>query len=202
MALSATCLWESVNDLKPWLGLSAAVDVAHDAMLEMRANAVTEEVERETGRIYVSRSITETLSGTGTAMMALRAYPNVVISSFTRDGVAVSSSDYILDADAGLLTHKYTAWGRPTDLANVWGTSPGLYSITYTAGYARASLPASVLQVAVDLLRARYLTWGNSSDVFSYQAQAGGGTIQPVSDWISIRKQLDALRYEYRVGVA
>lgn len=201
MALSATCLWASLNDLKPWVKLSPAVDVSDDVVLTQLAEAVTLELERETGRIFVSRSFTETLSGTGTSMMALRAYPNVAISAFTRDGVAVPSSDYVLDADAGLLTHKYTAWGRPTDLANVWGTSPGLYSITYTAGYARASLPANVVQLGIDLLRARYLTWSNSADVFSYQAQAGGGTVQPMSDWTSIRKQIDTLRYEYRVGV-
>ena len=192
MALSATCLWESVNDLKPWLGLSAAVDVAHDTMLEARANAVTEELERETGRVYVSRAITETLDGTGTPFLLLNGYPNVVISAFTYNSVAVEATTYALNATTGIVTRK----------SGVWTEAPGLYSITYTAGYARASLPALVLQVGIDLLRARYLTWGNSSDVFSYQAQAGGGTIQPVSDWISIRKQLDALRYEYRVGVA
>ena len=46
MALSATCLWASLNDLKPWLNF-AATDVQHDAMLEVWANAVTEQVERE-----------------------------------------------------------------------------------------------------------------------------------------------------------
>lgn len=191
MALSTTCLWASLDDLKPWLGLTAT-DVAHDAMLEQRANAVTEELERETGRIYVSRSITERPDGLGRAVLALRGYPNVSIAAFTRDGEAVSSDDYVLDADAGLIWRK----------AGAWDSAVGLYSVTYTAGYARASLPALVLQVGVDLLRARYLTWGNNADVFSYQAQAGGGVIQPVADWVSIRKQLNLLKYEYRVGVA
>lgn len=191
-----------MDDLKPWLGLTAS-DVAHDAMLEQRANAVTEELERETGRIYISRSITERLDGLGTAVLALRGYPNVSISSFTRDGEAVSSDDYVLDADAGLIWRKAGAWGRPvTDRLNAWESAVGLYSVTYTAGYARAALPALVLQVGVDLLRARYLTWGNNADVFQYQAQAGGGVIQPVADWVSIRKQLDLLRYQHRVGVA
>lgn len=191
MALSATCLWASVNDLKPWLGLSAQMDVAHDAMLEARANAVTEEIERETGRIFVTRSFTEVLDGTGTSELCLRGYPAVVVSAFTLNGTAVAATDYTLDADAGILKHETGVWTKGT----------GNYSITYTAGYARASVPASVVLLGVELLRARYLTWSNNADVFSYQAQAGGGTVQPMSDWVSIRKQIDALKHEIRVRV-
>ena len=192
MALSATCLWASVNELKPWLGMSAHQDVAHDEMLEVRANAVTEELERETGRIFVTRSFTETLDGPGTPLLLLKGYPTVVISAFTYDGVAVEATTYALNATAGIVTRK----------SGVWTAGAGAYVLTYTAGYARASVPANVLLLGIELLRARYLTWSANADVFSYQAQAGGGTVQPMSDWISIRKQIDALRYEHRWGVA
>ena len=57
MALSATCLWSALSDVKPWLKL-AATDVAHDAVLEGLCNAVTEEIEQATGRIYLTRTIT------------------------------------------------------------------------------------------------------------------------------------------------
>ena len=192
MALSATCLWASVNDLKPWLGLSPAVDVDHDVMLEARAEAVTQELERETGRIFVTRSLTETLDGPNTPLLLLKGYPTVVISAFTCNSVAVEATTYSLNATAGIVTRK----------SGVWATGAGAYVLTYTAGYARASVPANVLLLGIELLRARYLTWSNNADVFSYQAQAGGGSVQPMSDWISIRKQIDALRYEYRWGVA
>lgn len=190
MALSSTCLWASLADLKPWLGFSAS-DVAHDAMLEARANAVTEEIERETGRVWVSRSITETLHGTGTALLYLRAYP-VSALTLTCDGVAVDAADYVLDAEAGILTRK----------AGVWTKGVGNYAAAYTAGYARASLPASVVMLGVDLLRAKYLTWGTGSDVFPSQQINGVGSFSPSVDWIGIRKRIDALRYAVRVPVA
>ncbi len=190
MPLSSTCLWASLDELKPWLGLTAS-DVAHDAMLEQRANEVTEELERETGRIYVSRTITETLHGTGTALLYLRAYP-VSALTLTCDGVAVDAADYVLDAEAGILTRK----------AGVWTKGVGNYAAAYTAGYARAALPASVVMLGVDLLRAKYLGWGTNTDVFQQQGFGAGQTLQPMTDWISIRKRIDALRYEVRVPVA
>lgn len=190
MALSATCLWASLDDLKPWLNFSAA-DVQHDAMLEVRANAVTEEIERETGRIYVSRSVAETLDGPGHALLWLRGYPVTAIGSLTVDGVAVSSDDYVLDADGGCLKRKSGNWAK--GIGNV--------AITYTAGYARAALPASVLTLGVELLRARYLAWSSNGDAFQ-SVQMGGTTLTPLVDWVSIRKQLDALRHEHRVVVA
>ena len=74
-------------------------------------------------------------------------------------------------------------------------------SVTYTAGYTRTSAElADVKLLAIDLLRARYLTWGNNADVYSYQAQAGGGTVQPMSDWISIRKKMESIAKGVRVG--
>lgn len=188
MALAATCLWASLTDLKPWLSL-AATDVAHDAMLEVRANAVTEEIERETGRVFVSRSITQTLDGPGGPLLYLRGYPVTAVSSFTLDGDAVSSEDYVLDADAGILKRE----------SGVWTAGVGNYVITYTAGYARASLPSSVLTLGAELLRARYLTWSANGDAFQ-SVQMGGTTLTPLTDWVSIRKQIDALRHEFRVG--
>lgn len=190
MALSATCLWASLADIRPHLRFTA-MDVADDPVLEVRANEVTEELERETGRVFVSRSITETLHGTGTALLYLRAYP-VSSLTLTCDGVAVASSDYVLDAEAGLLTRK----------SGVWTAGVGNYAAAYTAGYARASLPASVVMLGIDVLRAKYLNWGTNADVFQQQGFAGQQTLQPMTDWVSIRKRLDALRHEYRVGVA
>lgn len=191
MALSTTCLWSSLDVVRPYLRLRAT-DVGDDEILTLLAESVSEELERETGRIFVTRTIMETLDGPGTPILRLRGYPSVVITSFTEDGVAVDSSSYVLDATGGLICRK----------TGSWGTGQGQYAVTYTAGYARSALPELVLQVAGDLLRARYLSWSTNADVFSYQAQAGGGVVQPFADWVSIRKQLLTLRYEHRVGVA
>jgi hypothetical protein len=192
MALAATCLWGSLDEIRPWLNLPDPG--GHDAMLVVRANSVTEELERETGRVFVSRSLTQTLDGTGTAVMALRGYPVTAISAFTLNGVAVPTDDYVLDSEAGLIKRASTyGW---------WAAGVGNYSITYTAGYARTALPASVLTLGIELLRARYLSWNSNSDVYQSVSFQGGGTLSPLTDWVSIRKQIDALRHEYRVVMA
>lgn len=190
MALSPTCLWATVAELKPWLTFGPQ-DVAHDAMLETRANAVTEEIERETGRIYVSRSVVDTIDGPGHGLLYLTGYPVTALTSITVDGTAVDADDYVLDAAAGIVKKK----------SGVWARGVGNHVATYTAGYARASLPASVLTLGIDLLRARYLTWSSNADVYQ-SVQMGGTSLAPQADWISIRKQIDALRCEHRVGVA
>ena len=190
MDLSATCLWADLNELKPWLTFAPS-DVNHDEMLKVRANAVTEELERETGRIFVTRSLFETLDGPGHALLYLRGYPVTAIASLAVDGVAVAVDDYVLDAQAGILTRKSGCW--PKGIGNI--------AAGYTAGYARANLPASVLTLGAELLRARYLTWSSNADVYQ-SVQMGGTSLSPQADWISIRKQIDALRCEHRVGVA
>jgi len=189
MALSATCLWATVADLKPWLSF-ASTDVQHDALLERLAGSVTEELEKRTDRIYVSRSITETLDGKGSSELWLRGYPVTAISTFTVDGVAVDAADYVLVAEAGILKRK----------TGVWATGVGNYAITYVAGYARASLPDLVVTLGAKLLKLRYRSWSADTDVFNAVQFGGGQSIQPFSDWASIKDELDLLRYEFRVG--
>lgn len=193
MALSETCLWASLNDLKPYVRLTA-FDVDHDDMLALRAEAVTQELERETGRIFVSRTITgERHTGTGGTRLELRYYPVTSIASLTEDEVAVDSDDYVLDGARGVLTRL----GGQT-----WSTlAAGNIRCTYVAGYARddATL-ADVKLLAIELLRARYLTWGTGSDVFPSQQINGVGSFSPSADWISIRKKLESLATAVRVG--
>lgn len=193
MALSDTCLWASVDELKPWLGLSTAVDVAHDTMLETRAEAVTQEIERETGRIFVTRTITgEVHSGRGGCRLELRYYPVTSIAALTEDGVAVDSDEYSLDSATGVITLLNGRTWSTLDVKNI--------SCTYVAGYARASADlADVKLLAIELFRARYLGWSTNADVFQ-QASIGGTTLQPLSDWISIRKKLESLATAVRVG--
>jgi uncharacterized phiE125 gp8 family phage protein len=191
MALSDTCLWAALTDIKPWLPIHAT-DAAHDTVLEALANAVTEQIERETGRIYLTRTITsETQSGDGTPLLLLRRYPVTSITTLTENGEAVASTAYWLESNAGILT-KYDGL--------TWSTEDvGNIVCTYVAGYARASIPASVLSLGIDLLRARYLTWSSNTDVYQ-SIQLGATNLSPLVDWVNIRKQIDALRYEYRVA--
>lgn len=193
MALSATCLWASVDELKPYVRFTPGVDVDHDQMLELRAEAVTQELERETGRIFVTRTITNEIhTGTGSRRLELRYYPVTAITTLTVDGAAVDSADYSLDSATGVITLLNGDTWSTLDVKNI--------SCTYVAGYARTAADlADVKLLAIELFRARYLGWSTNLDVFQ-QASMGGTTLQPLADWISIRKKLDSLATAVRVG--
>lgn len=192
MALATTCLWASLADVKPWLKL-AVTDVQHDTVLDALCNAITEELEQATSRIFITRSITETLDGTGTSQMHLIGYPVTAVSSFTNEGTAVPTADYHLDSAAGILK-------RDSDVS-VWEAGTANYAITYTAGYARASLPARVVQTGLELLRHRYADWAAGADTVTALSM-GGQSYTPRSTWpYQVRDAIDALRHEYRVAV-
>lgn len=192
MALSDTCLWASLDALKPWLKLSPAADVSDDVVLTQLAESVTEEFERLTGRVWVSRAISETLHGSGTRLLTLRAYPVASpLTTFTQDGTAVDASTYVLDAAGGLI------WRT----SGVWTAGIGNFAVGYTAGYARASLPASVLQLAAEMLRWRYTDWTANADHVSTLTAYGSQYI-PRSSWpYHVKDGIDALRYEHRIVV-
>lgn len=188
MALSATCLWATVGEIKPWLRLEPT-DVAHDDMLALRAESVTNELERETGRIFVSRAVTEVRNGHGRRRLELHRYPVTAITSITLDEEVLSTDDYSLESEPGIVTLVTGVWTE--DVANV--------TVVYTAGYARASVPSEVQELALDLLKIKYATWGTNTDTYS-SVGIGGTTLQPAGDWVNIRKRIDAIRTAIRLG--
>lgn len=193
MAIAASCLWASVDDVKPWLRLTTA-DVRSDAVLEQLANAVSEDLERLTGRVFVTRTISDRFDSRRRPRFALRGYPVTAVSAFTIDGVAVDPTLYTLDSECGIVTLYGGAWLSATGVDDVL--------ITYTAGYERADLPASVLQAACELLAFTYQTW--SAGLSNMQsAQIGGASLSPAGamPW-SLKDKIESLRLAYRVGVA
>ena len=193
MAIDATCLWASVDDVKPWLRLLPS-DVKADGVLEQLANAATAELERLTGRVFVSRSITDRFDSRRRARFPLRGYPVTAIDTFTIDGVAVDASLYSLDSEAGVLTLRAGAWWSSTGVDDV--------VVTYTAGYARASVPAGVLQAGVELLAFTYQQWASGLANLS-SAQLGGASFSPAGamPW-ALKDRIESLRLEVRAGLA
>lgn len=199
MALSATCLWDDLSALKPWLRLVVS-QVEHDQVLEQLANSVTEELERWTARVFVSRAISETFDSTeqigaqrGCAVrrFVLRGYPVTTspLTTFTIDGVAVDADDYVLDASAGIVR-----------LLRTYGSETGLGDVVagYTGGYARASLPATVLQLGAEMVAFRYSDWCAGANA-AQSVQFGPVQYVPRSSWpYHIKDGLDALRVEVR----
>lgn len=190
MALSAHCLWASVGDLKPLLGLHPA-DVGDDVTLEQIAEAVTADLERETGRVFVARALTDRIVGDGRPALVLRGYPVDSITTITEDDVAVASTEYRLDVATGLLWRESGVWRRDAVIV-----------VQYVAGYARTAVPSDVLALGVDLVRAYVLARKLNLDVLNYQSQAGYSAISASTDWALLRRRIEALRYEARIRVA
>lgn len=194
MALAATCLWASLNEIKPWLRLNAD-DVRDDAVLEVLANSVTEEIERITARVWVSRAITERFDSKGRTQFVLHGYPITTnpLTTFTVDGTAVETDAYTIDTASGIVT--FTGGPRSSSV----GTDNVV--ITYTAGYARASLPATVVQLGIEMLAIRYQDWNAGANAAA-AIQIGSQTYTPRSSWsYHILDGLNDLRREVRGGV-
>lgn len=192
MALSSTGLWSSLLEVKPYLRLAYA-DVSHDAVLETLCNAVSEEIELATNRIYVTRTVSsERHSGDGTTRLVLKYYPVTSVTSITQDSTTVDTSYYWLDGDAGVVWRDTGTWTED---------DPGNILVTYVAGYARASIPALVTQTALELLRHRYTDWSAGADTTSQMAM-GGTLYQPRSTWpYQVKDAIERLRRQYRAGV-
>lgn len=202
MALAATCLWATLDDVKPWLRLVPA-QVDHDAVLEQIANSVTEELERMTDRVFVTRAISETFDSTETLgarkgapvwRFVLRGYPVTTspLTTFTIDGVAVDADDYVLDAARGEV-RLLRAYGSATGIGDA--------VMGYTAGYSRSTLQDTVRQVGAEMVAHRYQDWCAGANA-AQSVQFGSVQYVPRSAWpYHIKDAITALRHEVRGGV-
>lgn len=187
-ALKATAIF-TLQSLKDWVKVPEA-ETQHDDVLGDVGNFVTDEIERLTDRIYVSRLTTQIFNGDGcTARKELWHYPVQTVSSFLIDGVVVPGTDYVVDLPYGVLWLKNRVFTYGTQ--NV--------SVTYTAGYALVDVPSDASQVAREMAKIVYDQW-NSNVIAMNQISIGPATAIVRPDWpLHVKQALEALRREVRV---
>lgn len=118
-----------------------------DALLTLIADRVSEDLERETGKVFKKRAaLVDVLDGQGTRMVATTRVPVLSVSEVAVDDVAVATTLYTVHGATGMIRLK-DGWIFPRDLGNV--------QVTYDAGYEDADLPADAIGTALDV--ARYL---------------------------------------------
>lgn len=127
-----------------------------DAVLVQLADAVSERIESSTGRVFVSRSLTDVLNGDGTQRIALRYMPVQSITSLTikdsPDSTPVAytnGTDFDVDNTTGLI--RFRNGCVPRGFQNV--------TVTYVAGWAEqggAALPADVYQAGLDYVKVEW----------------------------------------------
>lgn len=118
-----------------------------DGRYAAMADAATAEIEQLVDVPFVKRSITETFSGDDKIAHALKNAPIVSIDSFTIDGSAVASADYVLDEEFGVVT--FTSGTFTLGVKNV--------VVTYTAGFDvqdGPALPSDIVRAGLDLAKA------------------------------------------------
>lgn len=144
----ATTLF-SLATLKTWITVGAGVNT-DDARLVIAADAASEEIETETGRVFVKRSITTTVNGLGKSGQAFPDNrPIVSVDAFTVDGTAQDPTSYVYDAKTGIF--QFTGGGFNTGIGNV--------VLTTTTGFDvqdGLSLPRDVYRAGLDLAKAIY----------------------------------------------
>lgn len=139
----------SLARLRTYLGITD-VSGSKDEELAIIGDAASEEIEQETGRVFVKRTATETYNGDGNSVLFVRR-PIVSISSLTVDGNAlVLNTDYKFDARLGAI-YRLNGNGFTQDVQNI--------SITYVYGYDVQdgdALPNDVYRAGLDLAKARW----------------------------------------------
>lgn len=187
MALASTCLFADLDELKPWLKIPAST-TQFDAILEDLANAVTEEIEAKTGRVFVQRTVTERVHGDGTARAQLTYFPVAVpITSFTVEGEDLTDEEYVLDAQRGtvVLLDGY-----------LFPRSLGALAVEYTAGYPRATVPARVKRLAREMVKIWFDEWQVGA-IATSSVSVGASTMVLKPGWpYHVREALDDLKRE------
>lgn len=152
MATKATTMF-SLDAVKAYLAVTGA---GSDDLLTRVADAASERVEAYTSRLFVTRSVTEVVDGTGRSSLRLRHFPVVAVQevklryslldAWTSVDVAIET---VLDPRGGLL--YLTGLHFPK--------GPLSTTVTYTAGFGAqdaATLPADVVQAGLELAKYIY----------------------------------------------
>jgi uncharacterized phiE125 gp8 family phage protein len=180
----------TMEQLRRWLRVS---DTSFDATLEEIGNAVTDEIERLTNRLYVQRTVSEIRDGDGGRRLELRRYPVSAVTSFTVDDAAVAAADYDLDKEGGviwLLNGKRLTRGE----RNV--------KVTYTAGYVLADVPAEVTRVAREMAKVIWDEW-QAGVISAASVNVGPASYVVRPGWpYHVMAALEGLRREVRAQAA
>lgn len=148
----ATTLW-GLASVKSYIGIN---DSALDLVVTQIADAVSERIESETNRVFVTRAVSETHDGDGSRRVWLRRFPVVSVASLSavlRLGDTPTSYTYLTDYDINLLTGELRM--RTSALNRGWQN----VTAAYTAGFGAqdaATLPADVVQAGLDWVKVLY----------------------------------------------
>lgn len=133
----------------------------------------------------LQETVTETLRFVSDTDLVLGRRHNVVITSVTVDGVALSSGDYVVDSEAGVLFR-------------ICNDQPGYWLadkivVVYQAGFAADAIPGDLQQAAVELMRLSWLDRTRNPSLKSERTEIIGVEVLQRDYWVgSIPGQVNA----------
>lgn len=136
----------SLYEAKIGLNLASSTDAALDEQLELLIEWSSSEIAAMCNRVFAQETVVETFQSIGSwnNRTYLSRYPVKTISAITEDGVTLTTDDYTLDKETGLLIRSDSYWSTPI-------------SVSYTGGYSLPNdAPRALRQAAVLMAREAY----------------------------------------------
>lgn len=142
----------SLNSFKDWMKVKNPASDEDDRFVRA-VDAASEEIEKQTARIFVTRTLTETVNGTGQAALILKYAPISDASAVTltvNGTTLVNGTDFYVDTELGAI-----------EMLNRGSLTRGQRNVvvTYPAGFDKQdgpALPADVVRACLDLAKAIY----------------------------------------------
>ncbi len=129
----------TLEAVKEELGIDAG-DASNDNYLVRLVNSVSDAIERYCDRHFEKASLTEKVAGQGSQRVLLSRTPILSVTSVTLSGSVLASSDYEVEAEAGMLFRAsgwpWSAMRRPDIVQDQYpGSETRNIEVAYTGGY-------------------------------------------------------------------
>ena len=153
-----------LGTLRPYLGIKAD-DESHDTILSTLISSVSLMIENELAWPIIDAAYSDfEISGTGTSVLYLPAWPVTELSSVEEDGVELDEGE---DKDFRLIAPR----GILRKLAGVWSKGVLNIVVSMTAGYKLADVPAdlqfaAMMKIAREWKKMRGQMWGEGARTF------------------------------------
>ena len=134
----------TVDNVKDYYGLVGAND---DTLIMDLIDRATAQFETYCSRQFESRERTEEYDGNGTKYLFPKYYPITTISGILDDSDWAWGSTTEIDSTTYRIQNENTVVRKP---GNVFTKGDQNIRITYTAGYADGSIPADLVQAAIE----------------------------------------------------
>jgi Phage gp6-like head-tail connector protein len=186
-----------LDEVKAHLNIPTT-DTTLDEELRRFIDAATDLAETYVGQVLGRRTFTSELYDGGTAFIRIRNPKAISITSVTENGLAVSSSAYVLDYTGQRLYRIGSGTLYATNSYGYWVQGMNNISITYVAGYVNP--PMAARQGVLEIIRHLWQTQRGSMSVMG--RSLGGDELYTTPTYSLPRRAMELLDPTSFPGIA